>query len=1060
MATSVLEILIKIREEGFAVIDKVTQKVSKSISIWSLLGKALGGVVKSIRTVLKAFFSLKSFILIYGVYRLVKSFFDAASAAEQFQIRLQVLLGSISEGNRLFNEMAKLAVRVPKTFREIMEAASQLARVMKGGTDEIAKWMPLVVDLSAATGLSLQRTTDQIVRMYAAGAAAAILFRRRGITQMLGFQYGVSYSAEQTRKQLMKVWEDPISNFRGAAQRLARTWEGLMSMFADQWFLFRTDVMKAGVFDYIKAILQSILGDIYKLRDEGKIKEWAEGISKVLTDTIKYIIIGLGHVADSVKWIWNAAIEIFSLWATYKLWVSQAVQNVKTFFRGLREAKAEIKYIVAQGKKGFGLIGEDEMRNQLAAYVLTKLRLQAKNKEDQAALDALATSFLEMEVMREKLKLEGDMSAKAEKYAKDTLPAMVANQEKSAKAEEAKADAVRAQMQWLSGIEAREGDEEGAEAAPMTRAGIAKGELAQFKMYVAFRETILKTGLDNELVELADYEQQRLALNKELYKKERTAIEVELKELNEYQIKTRKELEARLRGIIHEELEAEIQILEEGQRIRERKIDENLQNEMITREQWRDQLIDLEERTANNRTKVIEKAMDASWKIQEIGEDAHLKELVAIREEAEKDMRDLVAAYQEGKLKLINTTLEKEATAIADRYQEEKRQAEKNFYDMLQREIENRSILDAMLIKAEEALQKAIQAIKNKYQQKAAKDAEREARERERAARAKYDIQVIMGGVDARLAAAREVVHAEWQVRLEEMKKMYGALIDEEKVQNAERRAIALAEAAEWANIVKETLAPLESGFGGLGTAFDDLGSILQYFYEVAGNQSKDFARTVKAVAIAAGIVQSLQAGISALLAGMEFGKTIGNPAIGLAMGSMFMGLAIAAGMAKVAMMQATHAAHGGLIDQFDKTRRKFPRGGVVPGNSPTTTADNIPARLTAGEFVHPVSSVRYYGTSIMEAIRRRAIPRDILGAYGGMRPHVAGSMFAAGGSVQAAQHAAQQGEGRQERLEFTNVNIIDPYLFDQYMTSPRGDKTFVNLLTKNEDLIRRMARR
>jgi hypothetical protein len=73
--------------------------------------------------------------------------------------------------------------------------------------------------------------------------------------------------------------------------------------------------------------------------------------------------------------------------------------------------------------------------------------------------------------------------------------------------------------------------------------------------------------------------------------------------------------------------------------------------------------------------------------------------------------------------------------------------------------------------------------------------------------------------------------------------------------------------------------------------------------------------------------------------------------------------------------------------------------GGQVPGWSPHDKADNIPAWLTAGEFVQPVSTVDYYGTDIMEAIRKRQISKHQLaqlryadGGYVGPRqPYAAG---------------------------------------------------------------------
>jgi phage-related protein len=51
--------------------------------------------------------------------------------------------------------------------------------------------------------------------------------------------------------------------------------------------------------------------------------------------------------------------------------------------------------------------------------------------------------------------------------------------------------------------------------------------------------------------------------------------------------------------------------------------------------------------------------------------------------------------------------------------------------------------------------------------------------------------------------------------------------------------------------------------------------------------------------------------------------------------------------------------------------------GGRVPGFSSSSKADNIPAWLTANEYVQPVSTVRHYGLGVMEAIRNKQIPKE-----------------------------------------------------------------------------------
>ncbi|WP_348240013.1 hypothetical protein, partial [Salmonella enterica] len=56
-----------------------------------------------------------------------------------------------------------------------------------------------------------------------------------------------------------------------------------------------------------------------------------------------------------------------------------------------------------------------------------------------------------------------------------------------------------------------------------------------------------------------------------------------------------------------------------------------------------------------------------------------------------------------------------------------------------------------------------------------------------------------------------------------------------------------------------------------------------------------------------------------------------------------------------------------------------YASGGRVRGSSPNPKADNIPAMLTAGEWVQPVSSVRYFGSEVMEAIRTRRIPKEAI---------------------------------------------------------------------------------
>ena len=236
--------------------DRVEQSLTRGFTGW--LRKAQMGLDRLGRRITSIQGMLLAMAGGYGVKRLAGSFLEAARVTENYRVRLKILLGSVEEGNRLFREMSKYASQVPFRYEEIMASATALSGVMKGGVDEIKKWMPIIGDLAAASGLSIEETTSQVIRMYSAGAAAADMFRERGILAMLGFQAGVSYSAEETRRRLIEAWEDPASKFRGATKDMARTWDGLMSMISDKWFQLRNKVMSAELFETLKQQVKAL----------------------------------------------------------------------------------------------------------------------------------------------------------------------------------------------------------------------------------------------------------------------------------------------------------------------------------------------------------------------------------------------------------------------------------------------------------------------------------------------------------------------------------------------------------------------------------------------------------------------------------------------------------------------------------------------------------------------------------------------------------------------------------------------------------------------------------
>lgn len=289
--------------ERLDVIIKVKDTASKNLRKINRGFKAFQTRLKNLP---RSIFNLRNALIGLGLGLTAKSFIQAASTAEQFRTRLNVLLGSVEEGSRLFKNMAEFAGKVSFSYEEIMASATNLTGVMREGVDEVSAWMPLIGDLAAATGMTVQETTGQVIRMYSAGAAAADMFRERGVLAMLGFQAKVQYSAQQTRDMLMKAWKDPSSQFAGAATELGKTWAGMLSMVSDRWFQFRTLVMDQGLFDYIKALLSTFLDFIQELQTTGRLDKWANETSKAVIMALGKMIKGFAAVLEVINFVRRA----------------------------------------------------------------------------------------------------------------------------------------------------------------------------------------------------------------------------------------------------------------------------------------------------------------------------------------------------------------------------------------------------------------------------------------------------------------------------------------------------------------------------------------------------------------------------------------------------------------------------------------------------------------------------------------------------------------------------------------------------------------------------------
>jgi hypothetical protein len=226
---------------------------------------------------------------------------------------------------------------------------------------------------------------------------------------------------------------------------------------------------------------------------------------------------------------------------------------------------------------------------------------------------------------------------------------------------------------------------------------------------------------------------------------------------------------------------------------------------------------------------------------------------------------------------------------------------------------------------------------------------------------------------DAELA----VIEAKYARLIEDVKKSHSDQLTEEEEFQRKKKAIEdlySAKTTEKSKVVVKTEKDvLTEKFTYAKTISANIGQTFSDLYELSGKKIKAFFYIQKAAAVAEAIM---------------------NTAIGvtnaLSIKPAFLALPMAATVA------AMGAAQVALI--LASTLKGMWKGGPVTSGS--GTKDDVPAMLTRGEYVQPAPTVRYYGTEVMEAIRRRIIPKDILKGFGFFpvaRPQFA---FVGGGAV------------------------------------------------------------
>jgi len=215
-----------------------------------------------------------------------------------------------------------------------------------------------------------------------------------------------------------------------------------------------------------------------------------------------------------------------------------------------------------------------------------------------------------------------------------------------------------------------------------------------------------------------------------------------------------------------------------------------------------------------------------------------------------------------------------------------------------------------------------------------------------------------------------------------------------------------------------------------------ELAGIMGELYSISGEKAKAFFYAQKALTVTEMVMNAYKTWSAAMATPNV------SPIFNIPMATMMLGM----GLAKAGLVAGLTVAQG---------VKGFAEGGEIGGYSPSPTADNIPIWATAGEFMQPVSAVQYYGKGAMEALRTKSIPREVFSAVSSRGHKSGGSGYAEGGAVEGT--PGEKNNDTSQNLHI--VNVLDPGMFDQYMSSHAGQKTLMNIISKNPQVIKNIVR-
>lgn len=250
-------------------------KFTELASKLTLLGMAAKGATKIVGAFSKPLLAI------------AKGGIAAGAQMEGFETRLKVLMGSSSAAKERLDELFEIGSTTPFELPGLMEAEVNLRAL--GVNAE--KTLPMVMDFAGAMGQDLASAAVEVGRAMQFGAGAVETIGGRSLRAQVQIKKGIDplkMSVEEFREAMIETLTDPDGIFKGGTEKLAATFDGMVSNLQDAFFKFQKEVGEADLFLTAKATLRTVLEllDANTAAVGGLAKSIGQGVSERLLGVI------------------------------------------------------------------------------------------------------------------------------------------------------------------------------------------------------------------------------------------------------------------------------------------------------------------------------------------------------------------------------------------------------------------------------------------------------------------------------------------------------------------------------------------------------------------------------------------------------------------------------------------------------------------------------------------------------------------------------------------------------------------------------------------------------